>query len=73
MALFSTTLLLLLDPGPVFLSFLSALLLLPTMVSPNLLAGKAQAALTNITRFTQTTKRSTRNGLEHGQYFAASQ
>ena len=42
------------------------------MVSPNLLAGKAQAALTNITRFTQTTKRSTRNGLEHGQYFAAS-
>ena len=42
------------------------------MASPNLLAGKAQAALTNITRFTQTTKRSTRNGLEHGQYFAAS-
>ena len=42
------------------------------MSSPNLLAGKAQAIRTNITRFTQLTTPSAQNQLEQGQYISHS-
>ena len=40
------------------------------MSSPNLLAGRVQASLLNVTRFSQTNAFSPRSVLEHGHYFA---